>query len=66
MSTVATSRPADGLAEITLNRPAAMTSISSAMAAELARACAEIAAAPEVRVVVFSAAGSGPSAPGRT
>ena len=34
-----------------------MNAISSAMAAELARACAELAAAPEVRVVVFGAAG---------
>ena len=40
-----------------LNRPEAMNSISSAMAAELARACAELAAEPEVRVVVFGAAG---------
>ena len=57
MSPVTTSRPADGIAEITLNRPEAMNSISSAMAAELARVCTEIAAAPEVRVVVLSAAG---------
>jgi enoyl-CoA hydratase/carnithine racemase len=57
MSPVIISRPADGIAEITLNRPDAMNSISSAMAAELTRACAELAAAPEVRVVVFGAAG---------
>ena len=57
MSAVIISRPADGIAEITLNRPEAMNSISSAMAAELTRACAELAAAPEVRVVVFGAAG---------
>ena len=57
MSPIITSRPADGIAEITLNRPEAMNSISSAMAAELTRACAELAAAPEVRVVVFGAAG---------
>ena len=57
MSPIVTSRPADGIAEITLNRPEAMNSISSAMAAELTRACAELAAAPEVRVVVFGAAG---------
>ena len=57
MSPIIISRPADGIAEITLNRPEAMNSISSAMAAELARACAELAAAPEVRVVVFGAAG---------
>jgi enoyl-CoA hydratase/carnithine racemase len=57
MSPVITSRPADGIAGITLNRPEAMNSISSAMAAELIQACAELAAAPEVRVVVFGAAG---------
>jgi enoyl-CoA hydratase/carnithine racemase len=57
VSPITTARPADGIAEITLNRPEAMNSISSAMAAELARACAELAAAPEVRVVVFGAAG---------
>jgi enoyl-CoA hydratase/carnithine racemase len=57
MSPVIISRPADGIAEITLNRPEAMNAISSAMAAELTRACAELAAAPEVRVVVFGAAG---------
>jgi enoyl-CoA hydratase/carnithine racemase len=57
MSPVIISRPADGIAEITLNRPEAMNSISSAMAAELTRACAGLAAAPEVRVVVFGAAG---------
>ncbi len=57
MSPIITSRPADGIAEITLNRPEAMNSISSAMAAELTRACAELAAAPGVRVVVFGAAG---------
>jgi len=57
MSPIITSRPADGIAEITLNRPEAMNSISSAMAAELARACAELAVTPEVRVVVFGAAG---------
>jgi len=57
VSPITISRPADGIAAITLNRPEAMNSISSAMAAELARACAELAAAPEVRVVVFGAAG---------
>ena len=57
MSPIITSRPADGIAEITLNRPEAMNSISSAMASELTQACAELAAAPEVRVVVFGAAG---------
>jgi enoyl-CoA hydratase/carnithine racemase len=38
VSPVTTSYPADGIAGITLNRPEAMNSISSAMAAELARA----------------------------
>jgi enoyl-CoA hydratase/carnithine racemase len=56
-STVTTSRPAGGIAQITLSRPEAMNAISSAMAAELARTCAELAAAPEVRVVVLGAAG---------
>jgi len=49
--------PEGGVAEITLNRPEAMNAVSSAMAAELARACAEIAAEPGVRVVVLGAAG---------
>ena len=57
MSTVTTSRPGDGIAQITLSRPEAMNAISSAMAAELARTCVELAAAPEVRVVVLGAAG---------
>ena len=49
--------PGDGVAEITLNRPAAMNAISTVMAGELAGACAEIAAAAGTRVVVLSAAG---------
>jgi enoyl-CoA hydratase/carnithine racemase len=57
MNPITSSRPADGIAEITLSRPEAMNAISSAMAAELARACAELAADPGVRVVVLSAAG---------
>src|SRR5437762_5483493 len=57
MSPIITPRPGDGIAQITLNRPEAMNSIGAAMAAELARACAELVAAPEVRVVVFGAAG---------
>ena len=57
METIRLSQPGDGIAAITLNRPEAMNSISSAMAAELTRACAALAAAPEVRVVVFGAAG---------
>src|SRR6201996_7463291 len=57
MSTVSTSRPGDGIAQIPLSRPEAMNAISSAMAAELTRVCAELAVAPEVRVVVLGAAG---------
>ena len=58
METIRVSRhPGDGVAEITLNRPEAMNSVSTAMADELTRACTEIAAEPGVRVVVFSAAG---------
>ena len=56
-STVTTARPAGGIAQITLSRPEAMNAISSAMAAELARTCAELAVAPDVRVVVLGAAG---------
>ncbi len=55
--TIRLSRPGDGIAEITLDRPAAMNAVSSAMAAELTGVCTELAATPEVRVVVFSAAG---------
>ena len=50
-------RPGDGLAEITLNRPAAMNAVSTTMAEELTQAWAELAADPGVRVVVLSAAG---------
>jgi enoyl-CoA hydratase/carnithine racemase len=57
METIRVSHPGDGIAELTLDRPAAMNAVSSAMAAELTRVCAELAAAPDVRVVVFSAAG---------
>ncbi len=47
----------DRVAEITLNRPEAMNSISTELAIALTRACADVAAAPEVRAVVLSAAG---------
>jgi enoyl-CoA hydratase/carnithine racemase len=57
METIRLSRPGDGIAEITLDRPAAMNAVSSAMATELTRACEQLAIAAEVRVVVFSAAG---------
>jgi enoyl-CoA hydratase/carnithine racemase len=57
MNTVKISQHAAGVAEITLNRPEAMNSISTELAGELARACAEVAAAPGTRAVVLSAAG---------
>jgi enoyl-CoA hydratase/carnithine racemase len=57
METIRLAQPGDGIAEITLDRPAAMNAVSSAMAEELARACEQLATAPEVRVVVFTAAG---------
>ena len=57
METIRLSQPGDGIAEITLDRPAAMNAVSSAMAEELTRACEQLAIAAEVRVVVFSAAG---------
>jgi len=47
----------DNVAEIMLDRPEAMNSINSGLARALIRACAEIAAAPQVRAVVLSAAG---------
>jgi enoyl-CoA hydratase/carnithine racemase len=50
-------RHGDGVAEIVLDRPEAMNSISSGLARELIRACAGLAAAPQVRAVVLSAAG---------
>ncbi len=58
MGTITVSRHHGGVvAEIMLSRPEAMNAISTELAGELARAGAEIAAAPEVRVVVLSAAG---------
>ncbi len=58
MGTIKVSRHhGDVVAEIMLSRPEAMNSISTELAAELTRACAGIAAAPEVRAVVLSAAG---------
>jgi len=47
----------DLVAEIMLNRPEAMNSISTELAVALTRACADVAAAPEIRAVVLSAAG---------
>ena len=45
------------IAEIVLDRPAAMNALSTAMAAQLTLACAGVAADPQVRAVVLSAAG---------
>ncbi|HEU5156322.1 MAG TPA: enoyl-CoA hydratase-related protein [Streptosporangiaceae bacterium] len=56
--TVSVRRPADGqVAEIVLDRPAALNALSTAMAARLAAVCGEIAADQTVRAVVLSAAG---------
>jgi enoyl-CoA hydratase/carnithine racemase len=58
METITVTRHHDGLvAEIMLNRPEAMNAISSELAAQLTRACTDIAAAAQVRAVVLSAAG---------
>ena len=58
MGTITVSRHHGGVvAEIMLSRPEAMNAISTELAGELAWACAETAAAPEVRAVVLSAAG---------
>jgi enoyl-CoA hydratase/carnithine racemase len=53
-------RFADGaaaIAEIVLDRPAAMNALSTAMAARLAAACAELASDREVRAIVLAAVG---------
>ncbi len=58
MGTITVTRHHGGVvAEIMLSRPEAMNAISTELAGELARACAETAAAPEVRAVVLSAVG---------
>jgi enoyl-CoA hydratase/carnithine racemase len=49
-------RHGDHIAEITLNRPDALNSISTALARELTAACAALANDPAVRVVVLSGA----------
>ncbi len=56
---VAVRRPAGGtaIAEIVLDRPEAMNALSTAMAARLARVCADLAADREIRVIVLAAAG---------
>ena len=45
------------IAEIVLDRPAAMNALSTGMAAQLTLACAGLAADPQVRAVVLSASG---------
>jgi enoyl-CoA hydratase/carnithine racemase len=45
------------IAEITLDRPAAMNALSTAMAARLAAVCAQLAADRDVRAIVLAAAG---------
>jgi enoyl-CoA hydratase/carnithine racemase len=57
MGTIMVARHDGGVAVITLNRPDAMNSISTAMAEELAGAYAEVAGDPGVRAVVLAAAG---------
>src|SRR5580658_7277447 len=46
-----------GIGEITLDRPAAMNALSTAMAARLAAVCAELAADRGIRAIVLAAAG---------
>jgi enoyl-CoA hydratase/carnithine racemase len=46
-----------GIADIVLDRPEALNAINSELAHALIRACLGLAAAPEVRAVVLSAAG---------
>jgi enoyl-CoA hydratase/carnithine racemase len=46
-----------GVCEIILDRPEALNAINTAMATRLAQACAELAAEPDSRIVVLSAAG---------
>lgn len=47
----------DGIAVVTLNRPAAMNALSKSLRAELHRAIVSLDADPEVRVVVLTGAG---------
>jgi len=49
--------PQATVAEIMLDRPEAMNALSTAMAARLARVCADLAADREVRAIVLAAAG---------
>ena len=50
-------RPADGVAWLTLNRPAARNALSFALMAELEAALDEAEAARDVRVIVLAGAG---------
>jgi enoyl-CoA hydratase/carnithine racemase len=50
-------RAAEHVAEIVLDRPAALNALSTAMAVRLAEVCAQVAADRDVRAVVLSAAG---------
>src|SRR5262249_13708411 len=47
-----------GVCEIILDRPEVLNAINTAMATRLAQACAELAANPQTRAVVLSAAGT--------
>ena len=57
MDGVSLRRPGDYVAEIVLDRPAALNALSTVMAARLAAVCAEIGADAAVRAVVLSGAG---------
>ncbi|NMM22939.1 MAG: enoyl-CoA hydratase [Phycicoccus sp.] len=46
--------PGGHIAELSLDRPEAMNAVSTQMALELSAACAELSAAPDVRVVVIT------------
>jgi len=49
-------RPAAGLAELVMDRPAALNAVSTEQARALARACAELAADDSLQVVVLASA----------
>jgi enoyl-CoA hydratase/carnithine racemase len=51
-------RPGEFVAEIVLDRPAAMNALNTAMAESIATACEELAADGHMRAVVLSAAGT--------
>lgn len=54
--TIRIERPADFVAGIVMDRPEAMNAISTAQAQLLADACTELAADPDLRVVILSSA----------